>query len=147
MPPKKKKEITAKVKLQIPAGQATPAPPVGSSLGPHGINLMEFVKQFNDETSKVEAGLATPVIVTVYKDRSFDFVVKTAPASVMIKKAAKIAQGSKVPNKDKVGRISDKDVEEIAKYKMADLNTEDLETAKKMIIGTAKSMGVETGNE
>jgi large subunit ribosomal protein L11 len=148
MPPKKKKkEITAQVKMQIPAGQATPAPPVGSALGPYGIGLMDFVKQFNDKTSKLEPGITVPVVVNIYKDRSFDFVIKTTPAAVLIKKAAKIAKGSGEPNKNKVGKISIKDVEEIAKYKMSDLNTNDLEQAKKIIMGTARSMGVEIENE
>ncbi len=148
MPPKKKKkEITAQVKMQIPAGQATPAPPVGSALGPYGIGLMDFVKQFNDKTSKLEPGITVPVVVNIYKDRSFDFVIKTTPAAVLIKKAAKIAKGSGEPNKNKVGKISVKDVEEIAKYKMSDLNTNDLEQAKKIIMGTARSMGVEIENE
>ncbi len=148
MPPKKKKkEITAQVKMQIPAGQATPAPPVGSALGPFGISLMDFVKQFNDKTSKLEPGITVPVVVNIYKDRSFDFIIKTTPAAVLIKKAAKIAKGSGEPNKNKVGKISIKDVEEIAKYKMTDLNTNDLEQAKKIIIGTARSMGVEIENE
>ena len=148
MPPKKKKkEITAQVKMQIPAGQATPAPPVGSALGPYGISLMDFVKQFNDKTSKLEPGITVPVVVNIYKDRSFDFIIKTTPASVLIKKAAKIAKGSGEPNKNKVGKISIKDVEEIAKYKMTDLNTNDLEQAKKIIMGTARSMGVEIEND
>ncbi len=147
MPPKKKKEIMAQVRMQIPAGQASPAPPVGSALGPHGISLMDFVKQFNDKTSKLEAGITVPVIVTVYKDRSFDFVIKTTPAAVLLKKAAKIAKGSGEPNKNKVGKVTMKDIEEIAKYKMPDLNTDDLEMAKRIIMGTAKSMGVEIENE
>ncbi len=147
MPPKKKKEIMAQVRMQIPAGQASPAPPVGSALGPHGISLMDFVKQFNDKTSKLEPGITVPVIVTIYKDRSFDFVIKTTPAAVLLKKAAKIAKGSGEPNKNKVGKVTMKDIEEIAKYKMPDLNTDDLEMAKRIIMGTAKSMGVEIENE
>ncbi len=147
MPPKKKKEIMAQVRMQIPAGQASPAPPVGSALGPHGISLMDFVKQFNDKTSKLEPGITVPVIVNIYKDRSFDFVIKTTPAAVLLKKAAKIAKGSGEPNKNKVGKVSMKDIEEIAKYKMPDLNTDDLEMAKRIIMGTAKSMGVEIENE
>jgi len=147
MPPKKKKEIMAQVRMQIPAGQASPAPPVGSALGPHGISLMDFVKQFNDKTSKLEPGITVPVIVNIYKDRSFDFVIKTTPAAVLLKKAAKIAKGSGEPNKNKVGKVSMKDIEEIAKYKMPDLNTDDLEMAKRIIMGTARSMGVEIENE
>ncbi len=147
MPPKKKKEIMAQVRMQIPAGQASPAPPVGSALGPHGISLMDFVKQFNDKTSKLEPGITVPVIVNIYKDRSFDFVIKTTPAAVLLKKAAKIAKGSGEPNKNKVGKVTMKDIEEIAKYKMPDLNTDDLEMAKRIIMGTAKSMGVEIENE
>ncbi len=147
MPPKKKKEVMAQVRMQIPAGQASPAPPVGSALGPHGISLMDFVKQFNDKTSKLEPGITVPVIVTIYKDRSFDFVIKTTPAAVLLKKAAKIAKGSGEPNKNKVGKVTMKDIEEIAKYKMPDLNTDDLEMAKRIIMGTAKSMGVEIENE
>ncbi len=144
MPPKK--EVMAEVRMQIPAGQATAAPPVGSALGPHGINLGEFVKQFNDATKKLEPGIPTPVIVKVYKDRSFDFIIKTTPASVLLKKAAKIAKGSSEAGKTIVGKVTMKDIEEIAKYKLQDLNADDLEAAKKIIIGTAKSMGIEVEN-
>ena len=140
MPPKK--EVVAEVKLQIPAGQATPAPPVGTALGPHGINLMEFCKQFNDAT-KDKAGLIIPVVVTVYKDRSFSFILKTPPASVLLKQAAGIAKGSGVPNKEKVGKVTRSQVVEIAKTKLPDLNTDDLEAAVRIIEGTARSMGIE----
>lgn len=140
MPPKK--EVVAQVKLQIPAGQATPAPPVGTALGPHGINLMEFCKQFNDAT-KDKTGLIIPVVVTIYKDRSFSFILKTPPASVLLKQAAGIAKGSGAPNKEKVGRVTRSQVVEIAKTKLPDLNTDDLEAAVRIIEGTARSMGIE----
>jgi len=140
---KKKKTIQDQVKLQIPAGQASPAPPVGSALGPYGLNLMDFVKQFNERTKNIEPGLTVPVIINIYKDRSFDFIVKTTPAAVLLKKAAKIAKGSGMPNKEKVGKVTMKDVEKIAREKMEDLNTDDIEMAKRIIMGTARSMGVE----
>ena len=135
------KEIKAKVKLQIPGGGATPAPPVGSALGQQGVNIMEFCKQFNAKTSD-RKGQTCPVIITVYKDRSFVFVVKTPPASELIRKAIKISKGSSTPNTVKVGSITWDAVAEIAKVKMQDLNTEDVEEAKKIIAGTARSMGV-----
>ncbi|MBI1908999.1 MAG: 50S ribosomal protein L11 [Deltaproteobacteria bacterium] len=137
------KKITAQVKLQCPAGQANPAPPVGPALGQHGVNIMEFCKQFNAKTQKMEQGLIIPVIITVYVDRSFTFIMKTPPASVLLKKAAKIEKGSGVPNKDKVGRVSRSQVEEIAKLKMPDLNAASLEAAVNTIMGTARSMGIE----
>lgn len=140
MPPKK---IQAVVKLQCPAGQANPAPPVGPALGQHGVNIMEFCKQFNVRTQKMEAGLVTPVLITIYQDRSFTFVLKTPPASVLLKKAAKIEKGSGQPNKTKVGSVTRAELEEIAKLKMPDLNVGSLEAAVKTIAGTARSMGLE----
>jgi large subunit ribosomal protein L11 len=136
------KEIKAQVKMQLPGGGATPAPPVGSTLGQHGVQLMEFCKQFNAQTSD-RRGDTVPVIITIYKDRSFDFVIKTPPASELIKKKLNLKKGSSVPNKDKVGRISWSDIEEIAKIKMPDLNAVDIEQAKKIIAGSARSMGVD----
>jgi len=136
------KKITGYVKLQIPAGQATPAPPVGTALGPQGVNIMDFCKAFNAKTAK-EPGLIIPVIVTVYSDRSYSFITKTPPASVLLKKAAKLEKGSGVPNKNKVGKVTMKQVEEIAKLKMVDLNTPDLAAAIKTVEGTARSMGIE----
>jgi len=137
-----KKKVLAKVKLQIPAGEATPAPPVGSALGPHGINIMEFCKAFNERTAK-DKGLIIPVVLTVYKDRSFDFITKTPPASILLKRAAKIAKGSPQPNREKVGKVTESQVAEIAKIKLPDLNTKDIEKAKRIIKGTARSMGIE----
>ncbi len=136
------KEIKAKVKMQIPAGGATPAPPVGSALGPHGVNSMDFCKQFNAQTSD-KKGQTIPVIVTIYTDRSFDFITKTPPVSELIIKSIKIAKGSGTPNTQKVGKISWSAIEEIAKIKIPDLNTDDIEQAKKIIAGTARSMGVD----
>ncbi|MCD6451673.1 MAG: 50S ribosomal protein L11 [Acidobacteria bacterium] len=137
-----KKKVLAKVKLQIPAGEATPAPPVGSALGPHGINIMEFCKAFNERTAK-DKGLIIPVVLTVYQDRSFDFITKTPPASILLKRAAKIAKGSPQPNREKVGKVTESQVAEIAKIKLPDLNTKDIEKAKRIIKGTARSMGIE----
>jgi large subunit ribosomal protein L11 len=137
-----KKEVVAQVKLLIPAGKANPAPPVGPALGPHGINIMEFCKQFNAQTQNMGDTLI-PVVLSVYNDRSFTFVLKTPPASELIKKAAGIVKGSSVPNKDKVGTITSAQVEEIAKTKLPDLNTTSLEAAINIIKGTARSMGVE----
>lgn len=137
------KKIQAQVKLQIPAGQANPSPPVGPALGQQGVNIMEFCKQFNAKTQS-QAGTILPVIITVYADRSFSFEVKSPPASFLIKKFAKIEKGSGEPNKNKLGELSDKDLEEIAKIKMADLSADDIEEAKKIIAGTARSMGVKT---
>lgn len=136
------KIIKAKVKMQLPAGGATPAPPVGQVLGPHGVNMMEFCKQFNAQTS-AKKGQTVPVVVTVYADRSFDFITKTPPTSELIKKKINIPKGSSKPSVDSVGRISWKDVEEIAAIKMPDLNALDIEQAKKVVAGTARSMGIE----
>ena len=135
------KKINAIVKLQLPAGKATPGPPVGSSLGPHGINIGAFTKEFNDKTAQ-QAGLIIPIVITIYADRSFDFVLKTPPAAVLIKKALGIESGSGKPNKTKVGKISMAKVREIAELKMPDLNASTVEQAMSMIVGTAKSMGV-----
>jgi len=135
------KKITAVVKLQLPAGKATPGPPVGSSLGPHGINIAAFTKDFNERTSK-DAGLIIPVIITIYQDRSFTFVLKTPPAPVLIKKACGLESASAVPNKQKVATLKKEDLEKIAQMKMPDLNAADLEAAKSMIAGTARSMGI-----
>lgn len=135
------KKVTAVVKLQLPAGKATPGPPVGSTLGPHGINIPGFTKEFNEKTAQ-QVGLIIPVIMTIYADRSFTFVLKTPPAPVLIKKACKIESGSAVPNKDKVAKITKAQIEEIAKVKMQDLNAASLEAAVSMISGTARSMGV-----
>ena len=138
-----KKEL-AKIKLQIAAGKANPSPPVGPALGQHGVNIMEFCKAFNDQTQKEAAsGLIIPVVITVYQDRSFTFITKTPPASVLIKKAAGIVKGSSEPNKDKVAKLTQAQVEEIAKTKLPDLQVCDLEAAIKTIAGTARSMGVE----
>lgn len=137
-----KKEVVAQVKLLIPSGKANPAPPVGPALGPHGINIMEFCKQFNAQTQKM-GDTIIPVVISVYKDRSFSFILKTPPASELIKKAAGIVKGSGVPNKDKVGALTAAQVEEIAKTKLPDLNTTTLDAAMNIIKGTARSMGVE----
>ncbi len=136
------KEVVAKVKLQIPAGQATPAPPVGSALGPHGINLVEFCKQFNDRTKNM-GDVIVPVVVTVYKDRSFTFITKTPPASLLLKKAAGIIKGSGEPNRVKVGKVKRSQVRKIAEQKLKDLNANDIEAAMRIIEGTARSMGIE----
>ena len=141
MAPVKKKKITGYVKLQIPAGKATPAPPVGPALGQHGVNIAAFTKEFNERTKK-DVGMIIPVIITVYADRSFTFVTKTPPAAVLIKKYCNIESGSGVPNKTKVATISKADVQKIAEIKMPDLNANDLEAAKKIVAGTARSMGV-----
>ena len=135
------KPITAVVKLQVPAGQATPAPPVGTALGPHGVNIMDFVKQFNTRT-QAAAGMVTPVVVTIYKDRTFTFITKTPPAAVLLKKEAGIEKGSATSNRDKVGKVTRAQLQKIAELKMPDLNANDLEGAIKMIAGTARSMGL-----
>ena len=134
-------KVTGFIKLQIPAGKATPAPPVGPALGQHGVNIMAFTKEFNERT-KDKAGLIIPVVITVYADKSFSFITKTPPASVLIKKACKIESGSGVPNKTKVATISKAKVQEIAEMKMPDLNAASLEAAMSMIAGTARSMGI-----
>jgi len=136
------KKVTGSVKLQIEAGKATPAPPVGTALGPQGVNIMDFCKNFNAKTAK-DAGLIIPVIVTIYSDRSYTFILKTPPASVLLKKAAKVEKGSGIPNKNKAGKVTKKQVEEIAKLKMPDLNAADLAAAVKTVEGTARSMGIE----
>src|SRR6185312_12250819 len=135
------KKVQTQVKLQIPAGKATPAPPVGTALGPHGLNLMEFCKAFNAKTSGKELeGMSVPVVITIYNDRSFTFITRTPPAADLLKRAAGIAKGSKTPNKDKVGKVSRQQVEEIAKAKSPDLNAASLAAAIKSIEGTARSM-------
>jgi large subunit ribosomal protein L11 len=135
------KPITAVVKLQVPAGQATPAPPVGTALGPHGVNIMDFVKQFNAKT-QAAAGMVTPVVVTIYKDRTFTFITKTPPAAVLLKKEAGIEKGSATSNRDKVGKVTRAQLQKIAELKMQDLNATDLDGAINMIAGTARSMGL-----
>jgi len=136
------KELLAKIKLQIPGGQATPAPPVGPALGQHGVNIGEFVRKFNDQTKK-DQGLIIPVVVNVYKDRSFSFIMKSPPASVLLKKAAGVVKGSPEPHKEKVGKVTKAQVQEIAQVKMKDLNAMSIEKAVKMIEGTARNMGIE----
>ncbi|UCC66644.1 MAG: 50S ribosomal protein L11 [Deltaproteobacteria bacterium] len=138
----KKKEEIGSIKLQIPAGQATPSPPVGPALGQYGLNIMEFCKAFNEKT-KGQEGTIIPVVITVYADRTYTFITKTPPTSVLLKQAAKIAKGSGEPNRDKVGEVAREQIREIAQIKMPDLNADDLEAATKMIEGTAKSMGIE----
>jgi large subunit ribosomal protein L11 len=138
-----KKKIAALIKLQCPAGKATPAPPVGPALGPHGVSAPQFVQQFNDRTKSMEPGLIIPVVITVYSDKSFTFILKTPPAAVLIKKAIGLEKGSGEPHKNKVGKILKTKLEEIAKLKMADLSANDLEGAVRIIAGTARSMGVE----
>jgi len=143
MPPKPaKKKVQAVVKLQVDAGAATPAPPVGQALGPHGLNIMEFCKQFNALTAG-QPGMVIPVVVTVYQDRSFTFVTKTPPAAVLLRKEAGLEKGSASPNRDKVGKVTRAQVRKIAELKMPDLNAMDLEGAMAMIAGTARSMGIE----
>ncbi len=136
------KKVQGFVKLQIPAGKATPAPPVGTALGPHGVNIMDFCKAFNARTAK-DDGLIIPVVVTVYTDRSYSFITKTPPAAVLLKRAANIAKGSAEPNKNKVGTVTAQQVEEIAKTKMPDLNCESFESAVRTVAGTARSMGLD----
>lgn len=142
-PPKKgpKKIVKAMVKLQVNAGAANPAPPVGPALGQHGVNIMDFCSQFNERTRE-QQGLVIPVVITVYEDRSFTFITKTPPAAVLLKRAAKLAKASGAPNKEKVGSVTEAQVEEIAKLKMPDLNAASLDTAKSMVRGTARSMGL-----
>jgi len=138
---KKKKKIKAQIKLQIPAGGANPAPPVGPALGQHGVNIMQFCKSFNDLTKNRE-GLILPVVINVYEDRSFDFIIKSPPASILLKRAANLAKASSIPGKEFIGEVFRKQVEEIAKQKLQDLNTRDLAQAVKVIEGTARSMGI-----
>jgi large subunit ribosomal protein L11 len=138
------KKISGQVKLQIPAGKATPAPPVGTALGPQGVNIMEFCKAFNAKTSaKDQEGLIIPVVITIYSDRSFTFITKTPPVAVLVKRAVNLAKGSAEPNKNKVGKISEKQIEEIAKLKMPDLNCFTLEAAVAQVKGACRSMGVD----
>jgi len=139
---KSKKKIAALIKIQIPGGQATPAPPVGPALGQHQVNIMEFCKAFNAQTQNA-AGMTTPVVITVYSDRSFTFVTKTPPAAVLLKKAAKLDKGSGEPNRSKVGKVTRKQLVEIAELKAPDLNAADIDAAVQMIAGTARSMGIE----
>jgi len=136
------KKVIGQIKLQIPAGQANPSPPVGPALGQHGVNIMEFCKAFNAKTQS-EAGMIIPVIITVYADRSFSFITKTPPAAVLLLKAAKLQKGSGEPNKEKVGKVTKAQVEEIAKIKMPDLNAFELDAAMRIVEGTARSMGIE----
>jgi large subunit ribosomal protein L11 len=137
------KKIVGYVKLHIPAGKATPAPPVGPALGQQGVNIMDFCKAFNAQTAKAGEGMIIPVVVTVYQDRSYTFITRTPPASILLKKAAGLAKGSGAPNKDKVGRVTMAQVEEIARTKLPDLNTVDLQAAVRSVLGTARSMGIE----
>ncbi len=137
-----KKKIVAQIKLQVPAGKATPAPPVGPALGPHGVSAPQFVQQFNDATRNMEAGLTIPVVISVFADRSFTFITKTPPAAVLIRRAIGLAKGSAEPNKTKVGTITRAQLEEIATLKMLDLNANDIDAAVSIIAGTARSMGV-----
>jgi len=138
------KKVDALIKLQVPAGGANPSPPVGPALGQHGVNIMEFCKAFNAATGDMEKGLPVPVVITVYADKSFTYVMKTPPASILLKKAAGIEKGSGVPHTDKVGRVTRAQLEEIATAKMADLNAYDMDQAVKIIAGSARSMGIET---
>jgi len=138
----KQRQVTAQIKVQVTGGQATPAPPVGTALGPHGVNIGQFVSQFNEKTRDM-MGITIPVVITVYNDRSFEFILKSPPAAVLLKKAAGVAKGSGSPLKNKVGTVSGAQVEAIAKQKYEDLNASSLEQAKKMIAGTARSMGIE----
>jgi len=137
------KKIMTYIKLQVPAGAASPSPPVGPALGQHGVNLMDFCNAFNSKTNELEKNIIVPVVITVYEDRCFDFIVKTTPASVLLKKAAGLSKGSPTPNSEKVGKVSRKQLEEIAEAKMADLNATDMDQAVKIIEGSARSMGIE----
>ncbi len=137
------RKVQAYIKLQVPAGQANPSPPVGPALGQHGVNIMEFCKAFNAQTQNLEQGLPIPVVITVYSDRSFTFITKTPPASVLLKKAAGIEKGSSRPNTDKVGKVTRAQLEEIARTKMPDLTAADMEAAVRTIAGSARSMGLE----
>ncbi len=137
------KKVEAYIKLQVPAGQANPSPPVGPALGQHGVNIMEFCKAFNAQTQEMEQGLRVPVVITVYNDRSFTFITKTPPAAILLKKAAGISKGSAVPHIDKVGKVTRAQLEEIAKTKEPDLNAADLDAAVRIIAGSARSMGID----
>ncbi|MBF2760862.1 MAG: 50S ribosomal protein L11 [Ectothiorhodospiraceae bacterium AqS1] len=137
------RKVEAYIKLQVPAGQANPSPPVGPALGQHGLNIMEFCKAFNAQTQNLEPGLPTPCVITAYQDRTFTFVTKTPPASVLLRKAAGIEKGSSVPHTKKVGKVSRSQIEDIARQKMPDLNTDDLDAAISIIAGSARSMGIE----
>ncbi|MGH9717679.1 MAG: 50S ribosomal protein L11 [Candidatus Acidiferrales bacterium] len=137
------KKVQTTVKLQLPAAKATPAPPVGTALGPHGVNIMDFCKQFNGKTAKEPEGMIIPVLVTIYTDRTFTFILKTPPASELLKRAAGIVKGSPEPNRNKVAKVTRKQVEEIAKSKLQDLNTMALDSAIRSVMGTARSMGIE----
>jgi large subunit ribosomal protein L11 len=136
------KQLTAEIKVQVTGGQATPAPPVGTALGPHGVNIGQFVQQFNDRTKEL-MGTTVPVVISVYNDRSFDFIIKSPPAAVLLKQAAGIAKGSGSPKADKVGKVTTEQLKEIAKTKSADLNVKDIDQAARIIAGTARSMGLE----
>jgi large subunit ribosomal protein L11 len=138
------KKIEAYIKLQVPAGEAKPSPPVGPALGQHGVNIMEFCKAFNAETQSLETGMPIPVVITVYSDKSFTYIKKTPPASVLLRKAAGLQKGSAEPNKDKVGKVNRSQLEEIAKTKMPDLTAYDIDQAVRIIAGSARSMGIET---
>ena len=140
------KELLTQVKLQVLAGSANPAPPVGPALGQHGLNIQDFCKQFNDKTKNVEKGLVLPVVINIYKDRSFDFIVKSTPAAILLKKAAGIEKGSPTPQSDKVGKVNRKQLEDIVKQKEGDLNSAEMDQAVKIIAGTARSMGIEVEN-
>ena len=137
------KKVQAMVKLQLPASKATPAPPVGTALGPHGVNIMDFCKQFNAKTNQEPDGMIIPVLVTIYTDRTFTFILKTPPASVLLLRAAGIVKGSAEPNRNKVGKVTKKQVEDIAKLKLVDLNTTNLDSAVRTVMGTARNMGLE----
>ena len=137
------KKVEAYIKLQVPAGQANPSPPVGPALGQHGVNIMEFCKAFNAETQSLEPGMPTPVVITVYADRSFTFIKKTPPAAVLLRKAANIKKGSGTPNTNKVGKVTRAQLEEIAEMKMVDLNASDMDSAVRIIAGSARSAGIE----
>ena len=142
----KEKKIMTYIKLQVPAGAASPSPPVGPALGKHGVNLMDFCNAFNSKTNELEKNVPVPVVISVYEDRSFDFIIKTTPASILLKKAAGLSKGSSTPNSEKVGRVNRSQLEEIAQAKMADLNASDLDAAVKIIEGSARSMGIEVDN-